>query len=296
MINKNEIKLTEKIYRGEINNNGMKNINFKIYDKEEEKKNKLNQLFDITFYPNLSNKNLNKSKSVNEFSKINFSNINYSSRNRANNIHLSDKKIRYTPSVPFCLSSMTNRKNFINSLENKFKIKNDNNYIIKSTITKKISKPINFNMNNDNIKLDDIKNKNNLRTINYSTLLSNNPNLKLNFSKIKKEKINMININKIISSDNKNKKIYYTSRNQKNLLNSIGTLNSNITFNTSSNNNNSILPNKNNLNQQLSSPILIPFDSNTLNINTYNHKIKVIKPNTSSLDLSKFITKEIKDK
>ena len=296
MINKNEIKLTEKIYRGEINNNGMKNINFKIYDKEEVNKNKLNQLFDITFYPNLSNKNLNKSKSVNEFSKINFSNINYSSRNRANNIHLSDKKIRYTPSVPFCLSSMTNRKNFINSLENKFKIKNDNNYIIKSTITKKISKPINFNMNNDNIKLDDIKNKNNLRTINYSTLLSNNPNLKLNFSKIKKEKINMININKIISSDNKNKKIYYTSRNQKNLLNSIGTLNSNITFNTSSNNNNSIIPNKNNLNQQLSSPILIPFDSNTLNINTYNHKIKVIKPNNSSLDISKFITKDIKDK
>ena len=260
------------------------------------------------------NKNLNKSKSLNELSILNHyqkGSISQRTKNKKNDILLLEK-IKNTPHHPIFLSFMMNKKNFVNSLEKKFQIRNYqninkmNNSSIKSNSTRSIFNPIKFEpFNNKKFNSSDNKKNENLKLNNNIYEINNNKEkFKLDLSKIKEITKSSLNINKLKNENLFNNKKRYSNENEKQsqnnvLLNNLGTLNSNITFNTTDNGNCTIIPNNNikKNQQQILSSIHLPLQ-NTTNISTINNNTKEAKPiiKNDSLNINEFVTKDIKDK
>ena len=260
MKNKND-KIFHETEKGE-------NKNTKPLNHKRLYKNKSNDILDTIYFLKQFNNNLNKSKNINEFMKLN----SLSHRNGKNKLLLG-KQNKNISDLPIFLSSMTNKSKFQSNLHN------INNNIIKSYSNKNFKEKNNYEILNNN-------NQNKDKKLNIK--LINKENLKLNFEKIK-EMNKTININRtknILKNESINNK--FKSRNlnkEKIIYNNIGSINSYI---TSSNENYTFNPNKNILYPKLS------FENKKIINNIINEKLNGQK-NTNSLDINEFLAKDIKN-
>ena len=146
----------------------------------------------------ISRNNKDKSSDVIIFSKLDKVNkLNEIKKNNYNNnkseLILYNKELSKVSNVPMFLSLMTNQKNYLYSLDNKFKLKQNLDDDIKidgmsnnnNSLIKKKKDPIlrNINSRMNNIFLS--KNESNKGTIDISGVINNNDSNTINFTKKK---------------------------------------------------------------------------------------------------------------
>ena len=199
------------------------NLRFKLLGNKNlsKDKNTLNR----DNYSKIYDKNLNKSESLNELSILNHyqkGSMSQRTKNKKNDILLLEK-IKNIPHHPIFLSFMMNKKNFVNSLEKKFQIRNyqnsnkTNNTSIKSNSTRNIFNSIKFEPFNNNklISSENKKNENLIINNNIYEINNNKEKYKLNLSKIKEIAKSSLNINKLKNENLFNNKKRYSNENEK---------------------------------------------------------------------------------
>ena len=280
--------------------NSYLNLRFKLLDFKNISKEK-----EIIDKDNYSSRIINKSKSTNELSILSYNQKeSYSNMNRKNEIILLENQIKNSSRHPIFMSLMMNKKNFVNSFEKKYNIRNNHNLdaiknnstLIKSNSIANFPNTIKFDLFNEN-KISHLKNKinENIKPNKNFKFIKSKEKYKLNLSKIKEITKIKRNVNPLENENTFNNK-RHSKLSEKQILKNLGQINTNIIFNTSENGNPNIKTPQNR--QELLSSIQKPLQ-NTTYFNAVNNSKKAVKSgddNNTSLNINDFITKDIKDK